>query len=136
MSELPPMARTVIGFTRHTGYLGGSDNQAVGNVACHRPRPGYNVREAGRTVARFDGRKVRAPQGKALVKSEAAGRERPVDGKCHRKLPPCVTRRVRVKKCGKSALSRAETPGVDKPCPVQDQYGNRTGPVRYDSRVG
>ena len=45
-------------------------------------------------------------------------------------------RLVRVKKCGKSALSRVETSGMDKPCLVQDQYENRACPARYDSRVG
>ena len=58
-----------------------------------------------------------------------------MDGKCHRKDTAGLCP-VRVKKCGKSALSRVETSGMDKPCLVQDQYENRACPARYDSRVG
>lgn len=89
-------------------------------------------------------RKVRAPTGKALANSEAAAGRPTADGKCHRNQTALRfalsasegSRRVRVKKCGKSALSRVATSGMDKPCPVQDQTGKRAGPARYDSRVG
>lgn len=84
--------------------------------------------EAGRTVAPC-GEESPSTQGEALVKSEAAGRRRPVDGKCHRNHTAACAHAARVKKCGKSALSRAVTHGMEKPCPVQDQYENRTGPV-------
>ena len=91
--------------------------------------------EAGRTVAPC-GEESPSTQGEALVKSEAAGRRRPVDGQCHRNHTAASSDAVRVKKCGKSALSRVATLGMEKPCPVQDQYENRTGPVHSSSRVG
>ena len=91
--------------------------------------------EAGRTVAPC-GEESPSTQGEALVKREAAGRRRPVDGQCHRNYTAACLHAVRVKKCGKSALSRAVTLGMEKPCPVQDQHENRTGPVHLSSRVG
>ena len=99
--------------------------------------------EAGRTVAPC-GEESPSTQGEALANSEAAGRRRPVDGQCHRNRTALRfvlsasegPREVRVKKCGKSALSRVATPGMEKPCPVQDQHENRTGPVHLSSRVG
>ena len=91
--------------------------------------------EAGRTVAPY-GEESPSTQGEALVKSEAVGRRRPVDGQCHRNQTAASSDAVRVKKCGKSALSRVATRGMEKPCPVQDQYENRTGPVHSSSRVG
>ena len=91
--------------------------------------------EAGRTVAPC-GEESPSTQGEALVKSEAAGRRRLADGQCHRNHTAACLHAVRVKKCGKSALSCVATPGMEKPCPVQDQYENRTGPVHSSSRVG
>ena len=91
--------------------------------------------EAGRTVAPC-GEESPSTQGEALANSEAAVRKRPVDGQCHRNHTAACLHAVRVKKCGKSALSRMATSGMEKPCPVQDQYENRTGPVHLSSRVG
>ena len=50
----------------------------------------------------------------------------PLDGKCHRKHTAGRQRRVRVKRCGKSAPPRQRWRGQGKPHTEQDQIGRKS----------
>jgi hypothetical protein len=135
MSVLPPrlaIARRQARIRAEAGRTVAPNQRRSPNAEVRNPDSGVRSLHFGVAA----GEESPSTQGEALVKSEAAGRRRPVDGECHRNYTAAPSGAARVKKCGKGALSRMATSGMEKPCPVQDQYENRTGPVHSSSRVG
>jgi hypothetical protein len=91
---------------------------------------------AGWAVARFYGRKVRSPQGSVPANGREGPNQSGLYGKCHRKYTACHFRRVRVKRCGKSAPRPEQFGWQGKPHAEQDQIGEKEWPAPLDSRVG
>jgi|ERR1700683_4349681 hypothetical protein len=76
-----------------------------------------------------NGRKVRSPQGSVPANGREGFWRRSLYGKCHRKYT--AWKRVRVKRCGKSAPRQEQSDRQGKPHVEQDQIGEEERPAPW-----
>ena len=91
---------------------------------------------ACRTGSRpHQGRKVRSPEGSVPANGRGGSLKAGFTESATEKIPP-GDRRVRVKRCGKSAPRLERSSWQGKPHVEQDQIGEEERPAPMNSRVG